>query len=51
MAQDLSSTLEINRHRFSESALKKWDNTLDRLKVAIIAGVEAGQNQVNLDDK
>lgn len=51
MAQDLSSTLEINRHRLSESALKKWDNTLDRLKVAIIAGVEASQNQVNLDDK
>jgi gas vesicle protein len=51
MAQDLSATFEINRHRLSESALKKWDNTLDRLKVAIIAGVEASQNSVNLDDK
>ncbi|BAQ61402.1 hypothetical protein GM3708_1808 [Geminocystis sp. NIES-3708] len=51
IAQDFSSTLQVNRHRLSTSALKKWDNTLDRLKTAIIAGVEASQNQVNLDDK
>lgn len=51
MAQDLSSTIQVNRHRLSQSALKKWDNTLDRLKTAITAGVEASQNQVNLDDK
>jgi gas vesicle protein len=51
MAQDFSSTLLVNRHRLSQSALKKWDNTLDRLKVAIASGVEASQNQVNLDDE
>ncbi|MBL1211156.1 YtxH domain-containing protein [Geminocystis sp. GBBB08] len=51
MAQDLSSSLEVNRHRLSQSALKKWDNTLNRLKVAIAAGIEASQNQSNLDDK
>jgi gas vesicle protein len=51
MAQDFSSTLKVNRRRLSQSALKKWDNTLDRLKIAVAAGVEASQNQVNLDDK
>lgn len=51
MAQDFSSTLQVNSNRLSQSALTKWDNTLVRLKTAVLAGIEASQNQVNLDDK
>lgn len=44
MAQDISSSLQINSDRISQSALQKWDNTLNRLKKAVSAGVEASQN-------
>ncbi|WP_017293679.1 YtxH domain-containing protein [Geminocystis herdmanii] len=44
MAQDISSNLQLNSDRLSQSALQKWDNTLNRLKNAITAGVEASQN-------
>lgn len=44
MAQDISSTVQLNTNRLSQSTLKKWDNTLNRLKNAIVAGVEASQN-------
>lgn len=44
MAQDISSTLQVNSDRLSQSALQKWDNTLNRLKKAIAVGVEASQN-------
>lgn len=44
MAQDISSNLQINGDRLSQSALQKWDNTLNRLKKAITAGVEASQS-------
>lgn len=44
MAQDISSTLQVNSDRLSQSALQKWDNTLNRLKKAIAVGVEASQS-------
>lgn len=44
MAQDISYNLQLNSDRLSQSALQKWDNTLNRLKNAITAGVEASQN-------
>jgi gas vesicle protein len=44
MAEDISSTLQLKSDRLSQSALQKWDNTLNRLKKAITAGVEASQN-------
>ena len=44
MAQDISSTLQIKSNRLSQSALQKWDNTLNRLKKSIAAGVEASEN-------
>ncbi|WP_373479454.1 YtxH domain-containing protein [Geminocystis sp.] len=47
MAEDFSSSVQINSNRISESARQKWDNTLNRLKVAISAGIEASQNDLN----
>ncbi len=42
LAEDLSTSVQIQADRLSESALKRWDGTLLRLKEAIAAGVEAG---------
>ena len=42
LAEDLSTSVQIQADRLSEGALKRWDETLLRLKEAIAAGVEAG---------
>lgn len=43
LAEDLSSSVQMQADRLSASALKNWDETLDRLRVAIAAGIEATQ--------
>ncbi len=43
MAEDLSTTVQIQADRLSETAVRNWDSTLNRLKEAIAAGVEATQ--------
>ncbi|MDJ0648485.1 MAG: YtxH domain-containing protein [Xenococcaceae cyanobacterium MO_188.B19] len=43
LAEDLSSTLQIQAHRLSDEALQNWESTLSKLKVAIAAGIEASQ--------
>ncbi len=45
IAEDLSSSVQIQADRLSASALKNWDETLDRLKDAIAAGIEATQQE------
>jgi gas vesicle protein len=59
LAEDLSTSVQIQADRLSASALKSWDETLDRLREAIAAGVEASlrerqalkrQNSVNTSD-
>lgn len=45
LAEDLSTTVQIQADRFSESALRNWDDTLVRLREAISAGVDASQRQ------
>jgi gas vesicle protein len=45
LAEDLSTSLQLQADRFSESALRSWDETLVRLREAIAAGVEASQQQ------
>ncbi len=42
LAEDFSTSVQLQADRLSESALKRWDGTLLRLKEAIAAGVEAG---------
>ena len=45
LAEDLSSSVQLQADRLSESALRNWDDTLDRLRESIAAGVEASQQQ------
>ncbi|HBW56796.1 MAG TPA: gas vesicle protein, partial [Oscillatoriales bacterium UBA8482] len=41
LAEDLSTNVQLQANRLSESALRNWDETLIRLKEAISAGLEA----------
>ncbi|MGA9377176.1 MAG: YtxH domain-containing protein [Phormidium sp.] len=41
LAEDLSSSVQLQADRLSDSAVRNWDSTLTRLKEAIAAGVEA----------
>lgn len=43
LAEDLSSTIQLQADRLSETARRNWDDTLERLKDAIAAGIEASQ--------
>ncbi len=43
LAEDLSSNVQRQADRLSESALQNWEGTLGRLKQAIVAGMEASQ--------
>ncbi|MEO1210768.1 MAG: YtxH domain-containing protein [Cyanobacteria bacterium J06638_20] len=43
LAEDLSTTVQIQANRVSDKAAQNWDGTLDRLKLAIAAGLEASQ--------
>lgn len=45
LAEDLSSSVQLQADRLSESALRNWDGTLTRLREAIAAGVEASQRE------
>lgn len=48
LAEDLSSSVQFQADRLSESALRQWDDTLDRLREALNAGVEAANAQRRL---
>lgn len=45
LAEDLTTSVQIQADRLSHSALKSWDETLERLKEAITVGVEATQRE------
>lgn len=45
LAEDLSTSVQLQADRLSESALRNWDETLIRLKEAIAAGLEASQQE------
>lgn len=45
LAEDLSSSVQFQADRLSESALRNWDSTLVRLREAIAAGLEATQRE------
>ncbi|MDX2241728.1 MAG: YtxH domain-containing protein [Leptolyngbyaceae cyanobacterium bins.302] len=48
LAEDLSTSVQLQADRLSESAIRNWDSTLTRLKDAISAGLEATQQQHQL---
>lgn len=43
LADELTTTVQTQADRLSESALRSWECTLDRLREAVAAGVEASQ--------
>ncbi len=45
LAEDLSSNVQVQADRLSNSAVKNWEGTLERLRRAIAAGTEAGQQE------
>lgn len=45
LAEDLSTSVQLQADRLSESALRNWDETLERLREAIAAGIEASQQE------
>ncbi|HLO86660.1 MAG TPA: YtxH domain-containing protein [Nostocaceae cyanobacterium] len=45
LAEDISTSVQIQADRLSASALKNWDETLDRLREAIAVGVDVTQQQ------
>lgn len=51
LAEDLSTSVQIQADRLSESALRNWDGTLERLREAISAGVEASQRESQLSNR
>lgn len=50
LVEDLSSSVQLQADRLSETAVRNWDGTLGRLKEAIAAGVEASQREVQLSE-
>lgn len=48
LAEDLSTSVQLQADRLSETALRNWEGTLTRLKEAIAAGLEATQVQHQL---
>lgn len=45
LAEDLSTSLQFQADRLSESAVHQWEETLVRLREALRAGVEAANAQ------
>ncbi|MEL6495971.1 MAG: YtxH domain-containing protein, partial [Cyanobacteria bacterium J06623_7] len=43
LAEDLSTSIQLQADRFSETTLENWEGTLDRLKWAITAGIETSK--------
>lgn len=48
LVEDLSTTLQLQTDRLSDSAKQSWEGTLERLRAAIADGVEATQQQRQL---
>jgi gas vesicle protein len=49
MAEDISSSVQLQADRLSVAAGERWQDTLDRLAAAIAAGVAASQSLQELE--
>ena len=47
LAEDLSTSIQFQADRLSESTLENWEGTLTRLRSAIAAGIEASQENTH----
>ncbi|HLP91131.1 MAG TPA: YtxH domain-containing protein [Nostocaceae cyanobacterium] len=45
LAEDISTSVQIQADRLSAGALRNWDETLERLKEAIAVGVDVTQKE------
>ncbi|MEM8602649.1 MAG: YtxH domain-containing protein [Cyanobacteria bacterium P01_H01_bin.121] len=45
VVDDLAVSLQLQADRLSETALSRWQGTLVRLKEALVAGIEASQQE------
>ncbi|WP_017319320.1 YtxH domain-containing protein [Mastigocladopsis repens] len=45
LAEDLSTSVQIQADRLSANARSNWDETLDRLREAISAGIDASMRE------
>ena len=45
LAEDLSTTIQMQADRLSETALRNWEDTLERLQQAIAAGEAASRQE------
>lgn len=43
LAEDLTTSIQLQADRLSESTLENWEGTLDRLRDAISAGIETSR--------
>lgn len=48
LVEDLSTTVQLQADRLSETALRNWDGTLGRLREAVSAGLDATQREHQL---
>ena len=51
LAEDLSSTIQLQADRLSETALRNWEQTLERLREAIAAGEEASRREYETSNR
>lgn len=51
LAEDISSSVQLQAGRLSETTMRNWDETLARLKEAIAAGMEASQRARNTSER
>ena len=49
LAEDLSTSIQFQADRLSESTMENWEGTLARLRKAIAAGIEASQEATRID--
>ena len=48
LAEDLSTSIQLQANRLSASSLENWEDTLVRLRTAIAAGIEASKETQNV---
>jgi gas vesicle protein len=48
LAEDISTSVQIQADRLSANARSNWDETLDRLREAIAAGVDASLRETQV---
>ena len=51
LAEDITTSVQIQADRLSTSTLENWDETVDRLREAIAVGIDATQREIQYLNK